>query len=164
MVKFTLKIFLFNFSLFRMTLNSKLKDTITSEERNFMRKEKAFLVFFTVLFPLFWTRELIFPFCTQPHRFWSWLLRWSLGWREIIIISHGRKRKCVWEREWALGHLLKYSPATALLLAVGRTRLVMPALLPAEGQRSRKMAHLWSPPPFSSVSGLGMENRHGAWG
>jgi len=53
MVKFTLKIFLFNFSLFRMTLNSKLKDTITSEERNFMRKEKAFLVFFTVLFPLF---------------------------------------------------------------------------------------------------------------
>lgn len=113
MVKFTLKIFLFNFSLFRMTLNSKLKDTITSEERNFMRKEKAFLVFFTVLFPLFWARELIFPFCTQPHRFWSWLLRWSLGWREIIIISHGRKRKCVWEREWALGHLLKYSPATA---------------------------------------------------
>ena len=122
------------------------------------------LVFFTVFFPLFWTRELIFPFCTQPHRFWSWLLRWSLGWREIIIISHGRKRKCVWEREWALGHLLKYSPATALLLAVGRTRLVMPALLPAEGQRSRKMAHLWSPPPFSSVSGLGMENRHGARG
>ena len=42
-------------------------------KREVMRKEKAFIVFFTVLFPLFWTRELIFPFRTQPHRFWSWL-------------------------------------------------------------------------------------------
>lgn len=57
------------FFLFRMTLNSKLKDTITNEERNFMRQEKAFLVFFTVLFLFSGQGNSYFHFALSPTDF-----------------------------------------------------------------------------------------------
>ena len=52
-----------------MTLNSKLKDTITNEERNFMRQDKAFLVFFTVLFLFSGQGNSYFHFALSPTDF-----------------------------------------------------------------------------------------------
>ena len=148
-----------------MTLNSnsKLKDTITSEERNCMRKEKAlylsafhgtsscFLNKGTHISILHWTRQILHP-----------TLKGSLGWRGARIISHGRKRKGIWKRE----HLVICSNTALQQFScwgwVG-TRFVMPAFLPTEGQGIQEMAHLWSLPSFLSVFRLGIENRHWTW-
>lgn len=125
-------------------------------------KGKAFFSIFHSTFPSFLNNGTHISILHSASHILEPTLRESLGWRGTSIISHERKRKCVWEREQALGHLLRYSPATALLLAVGRTRLVMRALLPErardQGRWLTSEVHL--PSLLSLGWGLRTDMRH----